>query len=220
MTPTTNDAPALLKILIADDHAVVRGGLRQFLADAPDCRIAGEAGTGSEALALLDAENWDLLLLDIGLPDVNGLELLKRIKRLKPDLPVLIFSMHAEDDYAMASLEAGAAGYLSKDSPPREILQAIRRAGRGERYVSPELAEKLLAGTAGLGKKELHDLLSEREFLVMQLLGRGMPLTRIGETLFLSPKTVSTYRARVMEKLGLRSNAELTRYVIEHRLDR
>lgn len=209
----------MLKILIADDHAVVRGGLRQFLADAADCRIAGEAGNGGEALALVEAEDWDLVLLDIGLPDINGLEVLKRVKRLKPMLPVLIFSMYAEDDYAMAALEAGAAGFLPKDSAPREILDAIRRAGRGEHYLSSHLADKLLAGTTAKNKRPAHDALSEREFMVMRLLSRGMALTAIAEKLFLSPKTVSTYRARVLEKLKLDNNAELTRYVIEHKLD-
>jgi two-component system invasion response regulator UvrY len=209
----------MLKILIADDHAVVRGGLRQFLADVPDCRIAGEAGTGMETLALIKAEDWDLLLLDIGLPDLNGIEVLKRVKQAKPALPVLIFSMFAEDDYAMAALEAGATGYLPKDSPPMEILAAILRAGRGERYLSPAFTEKLLAGTTHAGLKQPHDALSQREFEVMRLLSRGMPLTAIGETLFLSPKTVSTYRARILEKLSLHSNAELARYVIEHKLD-
>lgn len=209
----------MLKILIADDHAVVRGGLRQFLSTAADCRIVGEASSGRETLALVKAEDWDLLLLDIGLPDVNGLEVLKRVKRQKPALPVLVFSMFAEDDYAVTALAAGAAGYLPKDSAPEEILEAIRRSGRGERYLSPQLTEKLLAGTASIGKKQPHDALSEREFQIMQLLGRGIALTAIGESLHLSPKTVSTYRTRLLDKLNLRNNAELTRYVIEHKLD-
>ena len=208
----------MLKILIADDHAVVCGGLRQFLATAADCHIAGEARSGSEALALVAAEQWDLLLLDIGLPDMNGLEVLKRVKCDQPALPVLIFSMFAEDVYAMTALEAGAAGYLPKDSSPDEILAAIRRAGRGERYLSPQLAEKLLTGTAGTGTRSPHDLLSSRELAIMRLLSQGMALTAIGESLHLSPKTVSTYRARILAKLELRNNTELTRYVIERKL--
>lgn len=209
----------MLKILIADDHAVVRGGLRQFLANVADCCIAGEAQTGRQALELVESQHWDLLLLDIGLPDVNGLEVLKRVKHAKPELPVLIFSMFAEDDYALAALEAGAIGYLPKDSAPEEILEAIRRAGRGERYLSPPLAEKLVAGTVSGGSKQPHDVLSEREFEVMRRLSRGMALTAIAESLHLSPKTVSTYRTRILEKLHLHSNAELTRYVIERKLD-
>lgn len=208
----------MLKILIADDHAVVRGGLRQFLADASDCRIAGEASSGREALALIGAEDWDLLLLDIGLPDMSGLEVLKRVKQEKPALPVLIFSMFTEDEQAMAALEAGAAGYLPKDSVPDEILAAIRRAGRGERYLSPQLAEKFITGLTRPGRKEPHDNLSKRELAVMRLLGQGMALTAIGATLHVSPKTVSTYRTRLMEKLKLDNNAELTRYIIEHQL--
>ena len=210
----------MLKILIVDDHAVVRGGLRQFLCDVSDYRIVGEATSGHQALVLVAAEEWHLVMLDIGLPDINGLEVLKRIKRQKPELPVLIFSMFAEDDYALSAIDAGAAGYLSKDSPPAEILAAIRRCGRGERYLSAALTEKLLAGTALTGTRKAHDALSEREFEVMRLLSRGMALTAIAESLFLSPKTVSTYCARVMEKLNLSSNAELARYVLEHKLDR
>jgi two-component system, NarL family, invasion response regulator UvrY len=209
----------MLKILITDDHAVVRGGLRQFLADIPDCRIVGEAGSGQETLALIRDQDWDLLLLDIGLPDLNGIEVLKRVKDMKPTLPVLIFSMYAEDDYAMAALEAGAIGYLPKDSSPMEILAAILRAGRGERYLSPKLTEKLLAGTTSAGLRQAHDSLSQREFKVILLLSRGMSLTAIGESLFLSPKTVSTYRTRILNKLKLVNNAELTRYVVEHKLD-
>jgi DNA-binding NarL/FixJ family response regulator len=160
----------ILRILIADDHAVVRGGLRQFLAGAGDCAIAGEASTGAETIERVQAEAWDMLLLDIGLPDLSGLEVLKIVRRLRPALPVLVFSMLAEDDYALIALEAGAAGYLPKDSEPQVILDAIRRVGRGERYVSPELTEKLLAGTASAGKRPLHTLLSPREFEVMRLL--------------------------------------------------
>lgn len=209
----------MIRILIADDHAVVRGGLRQFLANAADCRIEGEAASGHEVLARIDAEPWDLLMLDLGLPDIDGLEVLKRVKRKKPSLPVLIFSMFAEDEHALGSLEAGAAGYLPKDSAPAEILDAIRRTARGERYLSSQLAEELLAGTVRLGARPLHDTLSAREFSVMQFLSQGLPLTVIAQSLHLSPKTVSTYRIRILEKLCLSNNAELTRYVVEHKLD-
>ncbi len=208
----------LLKILIVDDHAVVRSGLRQFLSNIPDYLLAGEASNGREALDFVKKEHWDLLILDIGLPDLNGLEVLKRVKEEKPALPVLIFSMFAEDEQAIAAYEAGAAGYLQKDAPPEEILDAIRRTGRGERYLSPQFSEKLLAGTT-TGKRELHESLSARELIVMRLLSRGMALTDIGESLHLSPKTVSTYRARILVKLNLTKNAELTRYVIQHKLD-
>lgn len=205
-------------ILIVDDHAVVRCGLRQFLADTEDLEITGEATTGLEAVALVQTGDWSLVLLDIALPDLSGLEVLKRIKRLRPDLPVLIFSMFSEDEFAMPSLEAGASGYLNKDSPPAQILSAIRTAVAGARYVSPTLAEKLLAGVAPSGRKLAHEYLSRREAEVLLMLSKGTSLTRIGELLHVSVKTVSTYRARIVEKLGLQSNAELTRYVIEHRL--
>jgi len=209
----------MLRILIADDHAVVRGGLRQFLADAGDCGIAGEASTGEQTIELVRAQPWDMLLLDIGLPDLNGMEVLKVVRQIRPDMPVVMFSMLAEDDYALLALEAGAAGYLAKDSDPKVILDAIRRVGCGARYVSPELTEKLLARTTRAVKRQRHGLLSAREFEVMRLLSRGLALTSIAKTLHLSPKTVSTYRGRVLEKLNVRSNAELTRYVIEHKLD-
>lgn len=209
----------MIRILIVDDHAVVAGGLKQFLGSVGGFVIAGEARTGKDGLAMIAREHWDLLLLDIGLPDLNGIELLKHIKRDHPALPVLVFSMYAEDDYAMAALEAGAVGYLPKDSAPDEILAAIRRASSGERYLSPMLAEKLLSGTVPLARKLPHDSLSPREFDVMRMLGQGVPLTEIAEQLHLSPKTVSTYRARVLEKLGLRNNVDITRYVLTHGLD-
>jgi two-component system invasion response regulator UvrY len=209
----------VLKILMVDDHAVVRSGVRQFLANSTDYRICGEAGSGHEALRLVSAESWDLVLLDIGLPDINGLEVLRRIKHAQPALPVLIFSMYEESDYAASALDAGATGYLPKDSQPEEILQAIRRGARGERYLSPAFADKLLAGTLQTKRTLPHERLSEREYTVLLMLGRGMSLTAIGEALHLSPKTVSTYRSRVLEKLGIGSNAELTRYIVEHRLD-
>lgn len=202
-----------------DDHAVVRSGLRQFLAGIGDITTIAEAGNGQEALGLALDRDWDLVLLDLWLPDLSGLEVLKRIKRAKPALPVLIFSMHAEDDYAMAALEAGAAGFLSKDSPPEEILGAIRRASQGSKYLSPHLAEKLLSGSAAASKRLPHESLSAREAEVMLLLSRGVLLTQIAESLHLSPKTISTYRSRILEKLHVESNAELTRYVVKHKLD-
>jgi DNA-binding NarL/FixJ family response regulator len=205
-------------VLIVDDHAVVRGGLRQVLADTGDFRISGEAATGQEALALVQEGGWDVVLLDIGLPDLNGLEVLKRIKRLRPELPVLIFSMHSEDEFAISALNAGASGYLNKDSPPGQILTAIRTVAGGARYLSANLADKLLAGLQPGNRQLPHEALSPREMQVLVLLSKGSSLTRIGETLHLSAKTVSTYRARILEKLGLASNADLVRYVLEHRL--
>lgn len=205
-------------VLIVDDHAVVRCGLRQFLADTEDLAITAEAASGQEAIALVQTGEWSLVLLDIALPDLSGLEVLKQIKRLRPNLPVLIFSMFSEDEFAMPSLEAGASGYLNKDSPPNQILTAIRTAVTGARYLSPTLAEKLLAGVAPTGRKMAHEALSRREAEVLLMLSKGTSLTKIGKMLQVSVKTVSTYRTRIVEKLGLQWNAELTRYVIEHRL--
>lgn len=209
----------MIKILITDDHAIVRSGVRQFLANEEDVRIVEEAGTGKETLKLIREKPLDLLLLDISLPDINGFEILKQIKLEKPRLPIIIFSMFSEDDYALFSLEAGASGYVPKDAAPSRILEAIRRVCRGERYVSPELTEKLLAGNAGIKTHRRHDVLSPREFAIMILICRGMTLVNIGKQLNLSPKTVSTYRTRILNKLCLNNNIELARYVIEHKLD-
>jgi len=209
----------MTRILIADDHSVVRGGLKQFLSSAADLQIAAEADSGRDTLEVLDRQAVDLVLLDIALPDVDGLEVLRRIKLKFPALPVLMFSMYAEDDYAMAALNAGAAGYLMKDSEPEEILEGIRRAAKGARYLSARLAERLLTRSLPAPAKQPHETLSAREYEVMLMMSRGKRLKEIGERLHLSPKTVSTYRARVLEKMGLRSNAELTRYVIERKLD-
>jgi len=206
------------RILIVDDHAVVRGGLRQFLANTDDLEIAAEAATGFDALALIPGGDWDLVLLDMSLPDLNGLEVIKRIKRMHPDLPVLIFSMFSEAEFAIPALNAGASGYLNKDSPPHQILAAIRTVVDGARYVSPTLAEQLLSGVTSSSPKAPHETLSRREMEVLLLLSKGMMLTRIGDSIHVSVKTVSTYRARILQKLGVESNAELTRYVLQHKL--
>lgn len=209
----------MIRILIVDDHAVVGGGLKQFLTNTGGFEVAGEARTGQDALKLVSTQSWDLLLLDIGLPDLNGIEVLKRIKRERPELPVLIFSMYSEDEYALAAREAGAAGYLPKNSAPEEILAAIRRASAGECYLSLQLTERLLSGSASISRKLPHDRLSARELDVMLMISKGIPLTEIAEQLHLSPKTISTYRTRVLEKLELKHNTEITRYVLKHKLD-
>lgn len=206
------------QILIVDDHAVVRGGLRQFLATTDEFEVAGEAATGAEALALIPRGDWEAVLLDMSLPDINGMEVLRRIKRMRPNLPVLIFSMFSEAEFAIPALDAGAAGYLNKDSPPNQILIAIRTVLDGARYVSPSLAEQLLSGVTSSSPKAPHETLSRREMEVLLLLSKGITLTHIGESIHVSVKTVSTYRARILQKLGMQSNAELTRYVLQHKL--
>jgi two-component system, NarL family, invasion response regulator UvrY len=208
----------MLRIVIVDDHAVVRSGLRQFLATTEGFEVAAEAATGSEVLELVSSIDADVVLLDITLPDINGLEVLKRIKRIRSGLPVLIFSMFAEDEFALPALHAGASGYLNKDSPPAQILTAIRTVVGGGRYVSPALAERLIDGTIGAARRLPHETLSPREMAVLLLLSQGISLTRIGEQLNLSVKTISTYRSRILDKLDVQSNAEITRYVLQHNL--
>jgi DNA-binding NarL/FixJ family response regulator len=180
--------------------------------------VTAEAATGQDGLAQALQGNFDVVVLDVTLPDINGLEVLKRIRRKKPALPVLIFSMLSEDDFAIPALGSGASGYLSKDSGPENILTAIRTVAGGARYVSPFLAEKLLSGNVAIGQSLPHDTLSWREMEVLLQLSKGVSLTNIGKQLHLSVKTVSTYRARILEKLSLASNAELTRYVLEQKL--
>jgi DNA-binding NarL/FixJ family response regulator len=208
----------MTNILIVDDHSVVRSGIRQFLASTDDLMVTAEAATGQDGLAQALQGNFDVVVLDVTLPDINGLEVLKRIRRKKPALPVLIFSMLSEDDFAIPALGSGASGYLSKDSAPENILMAIRTVAGGARYVSPFLAEKLLSGNVAIGQSLPHDTLSWREMEVLLQLSKGVSLTNIGKQLHLSVKTVSTYRARILEKLSLASNAELTRYVLEQKL--
>ncbi len=205
-------------VLVADDHSVVRTGLRQFLASTEDLRVCAEASTGDEVLEQVRQAGCDVVLLDISLPDLNGLEVLKRIKRERPDLPVLIFSMFAEDEFALPALKAGASGYLSKDSPPAQILAALRTVVGGTRYVSPKMAEQLLSGALAPGTSRPHEALSVREMEVLLRLSKGMSLTKIGEDLHLSVKTISTYRTRILEKMNMESNAEIARYVLQHKL--
>lgn len=208
------------RILIVDDHVVVRQGLKQFIADIGDLSIAGEASSGAEALPLVQQQDWDLVLLDISLTDMSGLDLLQRLKRIKPELPVLVFSMHAEEAYAMMAITNGAAGYITKDSPADELLLAIRRVANGGNYVGPKLAHQLLTGATNKETpRQRHEALSKRELEVLLLLSRGLALTVIAERLHLSAKTVSTYRARILEKLDLYSNADIARYVMQHNLD-
>lgn len=207
-----------MKILIVDDHAVVRRGLRQILADEfPHVELI-EAGTAAAALAHFEATTCDLVLLDINLPDRDGLELLKDLRRARRRLPVLILSIHPEQMYARRMLKEGAAGYLTKDAAPEELARAVRHVLAGHRFVSPALAEQLAADLDAARPGMPHDQLSDREFEVLRLLGAGQPVKQIAAVLALSVKTVSTYRARLLHKMGLRTTADLMRYAIEHRL--
>ncbi len=207
----------MIRLLVVDDHAVVRHGLRQILEAQSDIRVEAEAKDGDEALAALLARPVDAVILDIGLPGRNGLEVLGEIRRVRPGLPVLVLSMYPEDQLALRMLKAGAAGYLMKETVPDELVSAVRRVLRGRRYVSETLAEMLAAG-AGTDPGPDHERLSDREFDVFLRLAAGERPKEIGAALGLSVKTVSTHRSRILEKLGLRTNADLTLYAASHGL--
>ena len=207
-----------MRILIVDDHAVVRDGVKTIISERYGEVVLGEASTANEALELAGQEEWDAVVLDISLGGRSGLEVLKELKQLRPKLPVLILSMHSEAQYARRAFKAGAAGYITKDSSRTELLKAINKVIGGGRYVSTALAEKLAfdieRGTGG----PPHESLSDREFEVMCLIASGRTVTEIAEVLSLSDKTISTYRARVLEKMDMKTNAELTHYAIKNKL--
>jgi DNA-binding NarL/FixJ family response regulator len=205
----------MIRCLIADDHPIIRSGLRGLIQQHSDMAEPGEATTAAETLDLVRTSTWDLVILDINLPDASGIDVLRRIRHLRPDLPVLVLSAHAEEQFAVRSLRAGASGYLNKQSAADELIIAIRRVLAGRRYVSAALAERLAAALdATATEREPHDALSDREFEVLRLIGVGRAVSEIAESLHLSVKTVSTYRARILEKLSLKSTAELAAYAI------
>lgn len=209
----------MIKTLIADDHAVVRRGLKQILAETDDIVVAGEAADGREALDLVRQRDWDVLVLDITMPGRSGLDILKDIRQLRPKLPVLILSMHAEEQFATRMLKAGADGYLNKDGAPEELVKAIRKVVSGGKYVSPAQAERMIGAVAdGHGTALPHERLSDREFEILCLIASGKTVTQIGKQLGISVKTVSTYRVRILEKMGMSTNAELTHYAIKGEL--
>jgi len=208
----------MIRVFVADDHAVVRRGVMQILAEAPDMVAAGEASTGRETLQAVREQDYDVLVLDIAMPETNGLEVLNQVRTLKPDLRVLILSMYPERQYALRALKAGAAGYLTKESAPDELIAAIRKVASGGKYVTQSLAESLASTLASELGKEPHETLSAREYQVMRLLAAGKTVTAIATELSLSAKTVSTYRTRILEKLDLRNSAEIIRYAFEHGL--
>jgi two-component system invasion response regulator UvrY len=208
----------MIRALIADDHAVVRQGLKQILGDTPEMLVAGEATTGQEVLDKVRAEAWDVVILDISMPDRSGLDVLKQLKSERPKLPVLVLSMHSEDQYAVRVLKAGASGYLTKDSAPDELVKAIRKVVSGGRYVSSFLAEKLAFEIGTDSSRLPHETLSDREFQVLRLIAAGKSVTEIAAELSLSVKTVSTYRTRMLQKMNLGTNAELIYYAIRNHL--
>ena len=207
-----------IRLLIGDDHAVVRKGMKQILAETKDIVVADEAGNGREVLEKVQKNDFDMVLLDISMPGRDGLEVLKELKSLRPKLPVLMLSMYPEEQYAVRSLRSGASGYLTKDSAPDELISAIRKVSSGGKYVSASLAEKLAHKLGADVEKPLHETLSDREYQVMCMIASGKAVKEIGEELSLSVKTVSTYRSRILLKMRLKGNAELTRYAIDNRL--
>ncbi len=210
----------MAKVLITDDHAVVREGVKQILAGEPDFESFGEAKDAEETLKCLREENWDVLILDITLPGDNGLNVLREVKHLRPNLPVLILSMHPEDQFAVRALKLGGAGYVTKDSVPKELAKAVRKVLAGGKYVSSSLAEKLAINLEleADTEKPLHHQLSRREYQVLCLIASGKTLKGIAENMYLSVKTISTYRARILQKMNLQSNAEIIRYCMKNGL--
>ena len=210
--------PGKIKILIADDHAIVREGLKQIAAEEDDILVAGEAENANILMELLEKEKWDLIILDINMPGKSGLEALKDIKQLYPDLPVLILSMFSEDQYGLRAIKAGASGYLKKVSAPEELVTAIRKIVSGGKYINPALAEKLAEKFGQTGKDYLHQKLSDREYQIMCNIALGKTAEEIARAFSLSINTVYSYRNRILEKMSMKSNVELTRYVIENKL--
>jgi DNA-binding NarL/FixJ family response regulator len=208
----------VIRLLVADDHEIVRRGLRQIVAEAQDLTVAGEAATAEEVLLRVGERSWDAVILDLSLPGGNGLDLLAEVKRRRPDLPVLILTIHSEEQYAIRALRAGAAGYLTKESAPEQLVEAVRKVVRGGKYVSPAVAERLAYNLGRDPDRPLHETLSDREYEVLRMVASGQTVSEVAEALALSVKTVSTYRTRILEKMGMKTNAELTHYAIKNRL--
>jgi two-component system, NarL family, invasion response regulator UvrY len=207
-----------LRILLCDDHPILREGLKNILLKEPDVRVVEEAGSAAEMFKKLRGSRFDAIILDISLPDANGLDVLKNLQAQGNRSCVLVLSMHPEEQYAMRALKAGAAGYLQKESAPSELVQAVRKIARGGKYVSAFLAEKLAFDMQGASEKQPHELLSDREYQVLCLLSSGKGIKEVAQELGLSAPTISTYRARVMTKLGLSSTVDLVRYALAHNL--
>jgi len=206
------------RILIVDDHEVVRDGIKRIFGEQPGTATFGEASTGPGALRLVREQAWDVVVLDLSLDGRSGLEVLKELKQIRPKLPVLILSMHSEEQYARRAFRSGAAGYTTKDSPRDELVKAINRVIEGGRYISAAMAEKLIVDIERGTDRPLHEALSDREFEVMRLIASGKTVGEIAELLSLSDKTISTYRARLLEKMRMKTSAELTHYAVQNRL--
>ncbi|MCK6614759.1 MAG: response regulator transcription factor [Ignavibacteriaceae bacterium] len=208
----------MIRVYIADDHQLIREGLKKVLKGEIGISVAGDTGNPDEIIPFLGSNGADVVVLDLNFPSRSGLEILKDIKSIHPEVAVLILSMHPEEHYAVRALKAGASGYLTKESAPEELLAAIRKAGAGGKYISQPLAEKLAFDLDLTLGKVSHQMLSDREFEVMILMAKGKPQNEIASDLNLSPSTVNTYRARILEKMGFKSNAELVQYAVKNKL--
>lgn len=206
------------RILIVDDHAIVREGLKQILAEVDDIEVAGEADCSSRAVQMARQEHWDMVLMDISMPDRNGLETLELLKKEHPGIKILMLSMHRETQYAVRALKSGAAGYLNKQSAPDQLVNAIRLVASGKKYISAEVAQELANQVSGEREGPLHEGLSNREYQTLCMIASGLPVSAIADKLALSVKTVSMYRARLLKKMQLKNNAELTHYAIKQDL--
>jgi two-component system invasion response regulator UvrY len=208
----------MIKILIADDHTVVREGLKQIVAETSDMVVSDEASNGHEVLNKALSSDYDVIVLDITMPGIHGLDVLKQIKSQRPALPVLVLSMHPEEQYAVRVIKAGAAGYLTKESASEELITAIRKVSSGRKYITSSLAEKIASDLETDAEKLPHEFLSDREYQVMCMIAEGKTVKEIADELYLSVKTISTYRSRILEKTGMKTNAELTRYALQNSL--
>jgi len=208
----------MITVLIVDDHTLLREGLKQILASTPDIVVADEAGDGKEVLKKVGERDYDVILLDIALPGRNGIDICKQLKSMKPHLNILMLSMYPEEQFAFRSLRAGAAGYLTKKSVPTELITAIRKVSKGGRHISTSLAEALASDLTNRASKPAHEILSDREYEIMCMIATGMTITEIARELSLSINTISTHRRRLLKKMNLKTNAELTYYAFQNRL--
>jgi two-component system, NarL family, invasion response regulator UvrY len=208
----------MIKILIADDHTILRDGLKQILSECSDMTVGGEADNGFDALAKIRKEDWDVVVLDMAMPGKSGIDLLKQIKSEKPTLPVLVLSMQTENQYAVRTLKAGAAGYLCKDSASADLVKAIRKVASGGLFISTAVAENLALGLTTNKEAPPHTLLTDREYQIFQMIAAGTGVTAIGDSLNLSVKTISTHKTRIMQKMNFSNTAELIRYALKHDL--
>ena len=216
----TDIKSATIRLLLVDDHDVVRMGLKQLFADRVDIEVAGEARTGQEAIDFVRRQPFDVALVDLSLSDMSGVDVLARVKAIRPEMAVLIVSGYPEDQFAISLLKGGASGFVAKEAPPENLVSAVITASQGRRYLSPKLADKLAQGLGDPGGEErpAHSILSEREFQIFCRLAGGQSATEISKELFLSVKTVSTYRARILEKMSFKSNADITYYAVKNGL--